>query len=260
METLERDMETIEAGRIHSRFTRALSSYDQHADAQHAISRKLVSLLTTTTGNQYKRFLEIGCGTGGFTRELKSQCCIGEWILNDLCDACKEKIQTLFPAMPPLFIPGDAEVVDFPGVFDLIASASVFQWMKEPETFLHRLAGLLTPGGVLLFSTFAPGNLLEIKELTGKGLDYPTIDRLSEWLSPDFHLLHSEEETITLSFNTPLEVLKHLKATGVTATGDGSWTRGQQALFSQQYIERFPTADKQVSLTYRPLYLLAVKK
>ena len=38
-------MEAIEAKQIHIRFTRALSSYDNHADAQHRISRKLASLL-----------------------------------------------------------------------------------------------------------------------------------------------------------------------------------------------------------------------
>ena len=45
METMERNMEAIEAKQIHIRFTRALSSYDNHADAQHRISRKLASLL-----------------------------------------------------------------------------------------------------------------------------------------------------------------------------------------------------------------------
>ena len=38
-------MEAIEAKQIHIRFTRALSSYDNHADAQHRISRKLASLI-----------------------------------------------------------------------------------------------------------------------------------------------------------------------------------------------------------------------
>lgn len=254
-------MEAIETKQIHIRFTRALSSYDNHADAQHRISRKLASLLPHQANVRYKRMLEIGCGTGGFTEVLKQQCHIDEWILNDLCEDCQEKIEQLFPGSLPHFIAGDAETLSFPGKFDLIASASVFQWMKEPETFLHKLSGLLMQQGLLLFSTFVPGNLYEIKELTGKGLVYPTSDTLVGWLSTaDFNLLHQEEDTIVLTFKTPLDVLRHLKATGVTATGNGCWTKGRQESFCQQYAEQFTTTDGQVTLTYRPFYILATKK
>ena len=181
------------------------------------------------------------------------------WILNDLCEDCQEKIEQLFPGSPPRFIAGDAETLSFPGKFDLIASASVFQWMKEPETFLHKLSGLLMQQGLLLFSTFVPGNLYEIKELTGKGLVYPTSDTLVGWLSTaDFNLLHQEEDTIVLTFKTPLDVLRHLKATGVTATGNGCWTKGRQESFCRQYAEQFATTDGQVTLTYRPSFSAAM--
>lgn len=94
-------METIEAKRIHIRFTRALSSYDNHADAQRRISRKLASLLPHQAETRYRRVLEIGCGTGGFTGALKQQCHIDEWILNDLCEDCQKKIEQLFPGTLP---------------------------------------------------------------------------------------------------------------------------------------------------------------
>ncbi|MFQ9022421.1 MAG: hypothetical protein ACLR6J_16480 [Parabacteroides merdae] len=55
---------------------------------------------------------------------------------------------------------------------------------------------------------------------------YPTSDTLVGWLSTaDFNLLHQEEDTIVLTFKTPLDVLRHLKATGVTATGNGCWIK-----------------------------------
>ena len=253
-------METIDRERIQHRFTRALTSYDSHADAQHRISRKLASLLPGPVGGHYGRILEIGCGTGSFTRSLMCQCRAEEWVLNDLCEGCREKVSKLFPGYPPRFIMGDAEVIPFPGKFDLIASASVFQWMKEPERFLGKLAGLLAPRGTLLFSSFAPGNLPEIKELTGKGLSYPAAGELAAWLAADFDICHYEEETILLTFNSPLDVLKHLKATGVTATGNGFWTKGMLASFCNRYREQFPAANNQVTLTYRPLYVVAVKK
>lgn len=253
-------MEIIETGRIRDCFTRALSSYGKNAGAQHDISHRLASLLPRRPDIRYRRMLEIGCGTGGFTRALKQRCSIDEWVLNDLCENCMEKISRIFPEMPPQFIAGDAETTVFPGRFDLIASASVFQWIRDPETFFHKLSGLLIPHGALLFSTFTPGNLHEIKELTGKGLTYPSPADLTRWLSADFTLRHCREEEITLTFDTPLHVLKHLKATGVTATGGGFWTKGMQETFCKQYIQRFSTTDHQVTLTYRPLYVRAVKK
>lgn len=253
-------MEAIDRERIQHRFTRALTSYDSQADAQHRISRKLASLLPGPVGGDYGRILEIGCGTGGFTRSLIRQCKAEEWVLNDLCEGCREKVSKLFQDCLPRFIMGDAEAIPFPGKFDLIASASAFQWMKEPEKFLGKLARLLEPHGTLLFSTFAPGNLSEIKELTGKGLFYPTAVELAGWLSAGFDLRHCEEEIIRLTFNSPLDVLKHLKATGVTATGNGLWTKGMQASFCNRYREQFPAANNQVTLTYRPLYVVAIKK
>lgn len=251
-------METME--RIISRFTRALDTYDRHADAQQQICRRLTGLLSCHTDMHFRRSLEIGCGTGGFTRLLKECCVIDEWLLNDLCEACRPKIATLFSGQSPLFIPGDAEEVAFPGRFDLIVSASAFQWIRKPATFLHKLAGMLSPGGTLLFNTFAPGNLAEIRQLTGRGLDYPSTGQLTEWLAEDFQILYIREEEIILTFTTPLDVLRHLKNTGVTATSNGAWTRGRQETFCQDYIRLFHTATNEVKLTYRPLYVLAVKK
>ena len=255
-------MEAIETKQIHIRFTRALSSYDNHADAQHRISRKLASLLPHQANVRYKRMLEIGCGTGGFTEVLKQQCHIDEWILNDLCEDCQEKIEQLFPGSPPRFIAGDAETLSFPGKFDLIASASVFQWMKEPETFLHKLSGLLMQQGLLLFSTFVPGNLYEIKELTGKGLVYPTSDTLVGWLSTaDFNLLHQEEDTIVPYLQNPTGRTETPQSNGRHSDRKRLLDKRPAGIIlpdNMRNSSQQPTAK--CTLTYRPLYILATKK
>ena len=71
---MERIMEVIEQERIRRRFSQAVNTYDDHADAQKRICAHLVQLLTAYTSSHFRRVLEIGCGSGGFTRLLKQEC------------------------------------------------------------------------------------------------------------------------------------------------------------------------------------------
>ena len=132
-------MEVIEQERIRRRFSQAVNTYDDHADAQKRICAHLVQLLTVYTSSHFRRVLEIGCGSGGFTRLLKQECQIEEWVLNDLCETWQSAIEELFPSATPLFLAGDAERLAFPGTFDLIASASALQWMKDLPRFTVQL-------------------------------------------------------------------------------------------------------------------------
>ena len=114
---------------------------------------------------------------------------------------------------------------------------------------------------MLLFNTFTPDNLSEIRALTGRGLAYPEADAIRRWVGEaGLRILEERTEKIRLTFDTPLDVLRHLKLTGVTATHDApAWTRRTQALFDEQYRRLFSTDDGKVTLTYSPLYVLAVK-
>lgn len=253
-------MELTEKELIKRRFTKSRATYDEHAEAQKRICAHLIDLLCLFSGSRFRRILEIGYGSGAFTRLLKQRCAVEEWMLNDLCESWEAPMRELFPTCPPLFLTGDAETLAFPGNLDLVASASAFQWIKDLPGFIRKLSAHLSPQGLLVFNTFTPDNLREVKALTGEGLTYPTASQLREWLSADFHILHEEEQAIPLTFPDPMDVLRHLKYTGVTANASAPWTRGKQEAFRQEYRERFSTPDSQVTLTYHPLYIIAIKK
>ncbi|WP_106829686.1 malonyl-ACP O-methyltransferase BioC [Parabacteroides pacaensis] len=245
---------------VKQRFTRALGSYDEHATAQQQINAHLGRLFTGwLRGKPVSRILEIGCGTGNFTRTLLNICrqeghtsC--EWVVNDLCDECRQPVSGILSGEVWSYLPGDAEQLEFPGTFDAIVSASVVQWFARPGVFMEKIARLLRPGGIFLFNTFGPRNLQEIKALTGQGLAYPTIKEIKSWFPSSFQILFLEEEEILLRFPTPLHVLRHLKYTGVTATGTTVWTRGKQERFCREYEARYSN-NKEVVLTYQPVYV-----
>ena len=68
------------------------------------------------------------------------------------------------------------------------------------------------------------------------GLEYLPLDSLKKIRSPLFEIIYAEEEIVILPFGTPLEVLQHLKQTGVTGTEKRVWTRGRLQNFCNEYI------------------------
>lgn len=158
------------------------------------------------------------------------------------------------------FLPCDAETLDFPQGTDLITSCSTLQWFADTERFFARCHRFLSDGGILAFSTFGKKNMREIHTLTGHGLEYLSLDNLKVLLSPRFEILYAEEEIVSLPFGTPLEVLRHLKQTGVTGTEKRVWTCGRLQSFCDEYIRMCGNDDRSVSLTYHPIYVIARKR
>ena len=150
--------------------------------------------------------------------------------------------------------------LDFPEKTDLITSCSTLQWFNDPKEFFARCHRFLSEDGYLAFSTFGTENMREIRTLTGHGLDYLPIKALKELLAPHFETVYAEEEIVSLPFSTPLQVLQHLKETGVTGTEKKVWTRGRLQTFCNSYTEQFRREDGNVTLTYHPIYIVTRRK
>ena len=209
---------------IAERFARARDTYSREARVQQQVAEKMLRLLTEHT-SLFHRIVEFGCGTGSYSRLLLDKLQPESLLLNDLCPEMRECLTDLLPQNMVQFIPGDAEALDFPEGTDLITSCSTLQWFNDPEAFFARCHRFLSEEGYLAFSTFGAENMREIHTLTGHGLEYLSIETLKELLAPHFETVYAEEEIVSLPFNTPLQVLQHLKETGVTGTEKKVWTR-----------------------------------
>ena len=258
---------------IAERFSKAMATYPQEANVQRQIADKMIHLLKEHISTPCPKVIEFGCGTGTYSRMLLNALHPEEMLLNDLCPEMEQCCEDLLNEAQVSFLPGDAETVPFPDESSLITSCSALQWFESPECFFRRCNSLLQAQGYFAFSTFGKENMKEIRELTGNGLPYRSRKELEAALSTHFDILHSEEEIISLPFESPMKVLYHLKQTGVNGLSATSpiacrqenkpsqsiWTRRDLHQFCERYTRQF-SRDASVSLTYHPIYIIAKKK
>lgn len=246
----------IEKDKVRESFSRALQHYDEAALPQQRAAAEMMRIILERAGDSFPRILEIGCGTGSFTalslRNLKAE----RRVANDFCEAARGRIEALGGGIE--FVCADAESLPFEGPFDLICGCSVIQWFDHQERFFARCRDLLSDGGVMAFSTFCPGNLAEIRQLTGVGLNYHDKGWYESVLSRDFEILCLEESEIRLYFDSPKDVLRHIKMTGA-AIGGFRFTPRTFADFDSRYRSLF-SDQRGCFLTYNPLYVLALRE
>ncbi len=240
---------------IAHRFRRSAATYAAAATVQRVMAEQVVELISQLAATaHFGRIFEIGCGAdGGLTRFLAERFSWDELVLNDLVPGGAKWVETLPDCR---FLEGNVEELALPEALDLTAANAVFQWLRDPERLLRRIAERTVPGGLLIFSVFGPRNFAEPAALTGAGLHYPEPAVWEERLRRHFEQEARHEEILQLRFDSPEEVLRHIRATGVSAPGAGGrWTRGRLRDFCHAYRERFGTADGGVTLTYHPLIL-----
>ena len=244
---------------VEQRFRRSRASYNDNARVQKMIVDRMVPMILSSVKRVPEKILEIGCGTGLLTSQLQRTFPNVDLYLNDLVEELCYHAATINQVPQTCCFPGDVEKLFLPLSFDLIASASTFQWFTTPEETFMKLSKQLEQNGVLVFSTFGKFNLQEIRLTTGGGLDYRSKEELEKILEPYFKIELIEEEFHMLEFDSPLAVLQHLKKTGVNVSGDPTiWTKGRMDAFIKDYNARF-AVDGKVTLTYHPFYFVCRK-
>ncbi len=247
----------INKQRVQQTFQRAAASYESQAMIQHRVADHLLALLDCHGGKEIHRVLEIGCCTGLLTRKLVEQCNeIYELVLNDLVEGFAVQAGSRIGIPAISFLAGDIETIPLSGPFDLIISSSTFHWLHDLEGLLKKLAAHMAPGAILAFSMYGPDNLQEIRQLTGIGLDYFSLQEVQAMVSKHFTLDRSDQQLEVFHFDSPLEVLSHLRRTGVNAVSIKAWTHRRLQRFNREYNEKFCGGQK-VRLTYHPLYIIA---
>ena len=173
--TLDPKNSAIEKNIIKS-FSKYAHSYDRYALLQKSMAERLASYLPESPPSH---ILELGCGTGVFTRHLLTMP-INKLTLNDISPVMIDTLKSrLTIPSNTKFIIGNAEKVSLEKS-DLICANAVFQWFLNPMEALIHLKGSLNKTGTILFSTFGPETLMEFRETANLG-SIITLFSLKQW-------------------------------------------------------------------------------
>lgn len=230
-------------------FQKCLNSYDSTAIVQHEMAHKLIQILKKYSPNS-ENILELGCGTGYLTKEFLKNFKCNNYFANDFVEDVK-------PFLPNSaeFISGNMAEIEFPQNVDIVVSNAVFQWINDLNFLFNKVNNSLKKNGYFAFSTFLPENFCEIKEVCGLTLNYKTESELKQILKQKFEVLETFCYKEVLEFPTTLDILKHMKNTGVNSLNDVSWGIKQINEFCQIYSKKYQTNR----LTYNPIIILAQK-
>lgn len=219
-------------------FSRAARSYDRYADIQLQAAAELIGRLPK---NGLKNILEIGCGTGIYTRLLEQR--FGAAFLKavdisaEMVSVAQEKLKKTSVE----FIVADAEEALPDGPFDLITSNASFQWFGHFERTLGRFRDKLKKNGRLAFTMFGPRTFWELNEafkrasldVSVAAMEFITKERLEGLVSGSFRNVVVDEIRYCESFESLTGLLSKIKHTGTSGNG----SKGRDFLGPQRLKE-----------------------
>jgi malonyl-CoA O-methyltransferase len=167
-------MSGIDTPRLRRAFGRAAAGYETVAALQREVATRLLEQLDALGDRTPRRVVDLGCGPGAaaqaiHTRWPKSQVLALDFALPMLRKLGGRRAwwRPSRRAVQPLC----ADVAALPlvdGCADLLFSSLCLQWVADLPRALLGFRRVLRPDGLLLFSTFGPDTLTELREAFGK--------------------------------------------------------------------------------------------
>ncbi len=207
-------------------FNRAATSYDKAAVLQREVANRLDERLdfikTTPT-----MILEVGSGTGYLTQLITKRYPKATYISLDMAHMMLTTSKKKIPWIKKLYktyhwLCADAEQLPLAhDSVDLIISNLTLQWCSDLEKTLKGFHRCLKPGGLLMFTTFGPDTLRELRTSWKEVDNYNHVNAFLDMhdigdalLRPGFSDSVMDSEHITLTYKDVMQLMRDLKAIG----------------------------------------------
>lgn len=152
--------------RLRRAFGRAAEGYIAAAALQREVEARLLDQLDYLGAKQPARILDLGSGPGRASGAMKKRWPKAEVVAFDQALPMLRQVpkHTRF-WRPVKRVCGEASQLPFAdGSFDLVFSSLCLQWVADLPRALSELRRVLREDGLLVFTTFGPDTLLELRE------------------------------------------------------------------------------------------------
>ncbi len=215
-------------------FERAAATYDAAAVLQHEVCKRMDERLDLIK-HQPALILDAGSGTGNALPALHARYPKARVIALDLALTMlqhgRQHTQERTPwwksllRQPASVLCGDIEQLPLAnGSVDLVWSNLALQWMNDPDKAFAEFNRVLAPGGLLMFSTFGPDTLKELRAAFGGAAGADAHTHVSRFI--DLHDIGDilvkrgfadpvmDMEPFTLTYSDVRALMHDLKAIG----------------------------------------------
>ncbi len=266
---MDRTSYQIDKRQVREAFSKAAPVYDELAVVQREIGQRMLERLDLIKLTP-RRILDVGCGTGLWSEQLGQRYRQAELIALDLAPGMVQQARARLSAWrrrfgKQRFLCADAEQLPLAtDSVDMIFSNVTLQWCQDLDRTFAEFRRVLRPGGLLIFSTFGPDTLTELRQAWAAADDAVHVNAFIDMHDIGDALLRAgvadpvmDMEKITLTYRdikTLMRELKEIGAHNVTrGRNHGLTGKGKLARMMAAY-EDFRRADGLLPVTYEVVY------
>lgn len=210
-------------------FNRAAASYDDAAVLQREVCTRMLEHLDPVT-MQPQRILDVGAGTGFGVGLLMKRYKKARITAVDIApEMLKRAARQGSWFRRPELICADADHLPVEdNSVDMIVSSLMLQWSGDLERTFREFRRVLKPGGVLMFATFGPDTLQELRNSWSQVDTDAHVNHFIDMHDVGDALLRSQfadpvmdREMLTLTYQKVTDLMRDLKSIGANTPSGG---------------------------------------